>query len=233
MENDDGYEQFVPPAEPRQNQSRANNEVENDHGYDVVVPPAEPRQNQPRDNNREGNNGRDEFDRHAQQRDNIDGNNRRDDQVEPRENQQRGNNGEGSNDRNRIAVHKNINDRQGSFVNLDIVDNRKGDYLDGQRSAPGNEDMSSPKGWPMLQETSIGAMGNLNIPGNQHNERDCEVTCENVAHENDNQQLEEAYEDMNGSQALATSATARHPIENDDDVSGTYTNPVQCTDDIK
>ena len=218
VENEDGYDEAGPRAEQRQNQPRDNNGVENGDGYDEVGPRAERRQSQPRDNNGEGNNGRDN---------NIDGN------EEQRGNQQKRKNGEGSNDRNRIAVHKNINDRQGSFVNLDIVDNRKGDYLDGQRSAPGNEDMSSPKGWPMLQETSIGTMGNLNIPGNQHNERDCEVTCENVAHENDNQQLEEAYEDMNASQALATSATARHPIENDDDVSGTYTNPVQCTDDIK
>ena len=216
--------------------------MENDHGYDVVVPPAEPRQNQPRDNNREGNNGRDEFDRHAQQRDNIDGNNRRDDQVEPRENQQRGNNGEGSNDRNRIAMDTNFNNRQG--VNLDIVDIRKRDYLGGQRPAAGNEDMSFPQGLPMRQETFNGAMENLNIPGNQHrencNERDSEVTYENeVAHENDNQQSEEAYEDMNAPQAPATSqqsfesTTARHPTENDDDVSGTYTNLVQCTDDIK
>ena len=86
-------------------------------------------------------------------------------------------------------------------------------------------------------------MENLNIPDNQCREncskQDCEVTYENeIAPENDNQQLDEAYEDMNASQALATSqesfesATARHPIENDDDVSGTYTNAVQCTDGI-
>jgi len=148
-----------------------------------------------------------------------------------RGNQQRGNNrkgndggnGEGNNGSCRIVNDKDFNNRQISFVgaNRDIVDNQR-ENLSGQRSAAGYEDMSFPQGLPMLQDTSSGAMDSRNIPGNQHkensNQQDCDVKYENeVAHQNDNQQLQEAYEDMSASQALAT---ARQPVENDD-VSGT------------
>ena len=223
----DGGDEVVPVAEQRDNDRDGN-----DGGYEVV-PVAEQRVN-----DRDGNDGGDEVVPQAEQRSNDrDGNDGTyvfDPQAEQRGNRLRGNNGEGNNDRDRIVFNKYFNISQVSFhgANQDIVDNRRREHLDEQRSAAGNKDMSFHQG-----------LGNLNIPGNQHrencNEQGCEVTYENeVAHENDNQQLDEAYEDMNASRALATSqersesATARHPTENDDDVSGTYTNPVQCTDDI-
>ena len=232
-DGNDGRFEVVPPAELRKNRQRGNNRDGSDGAYEFD-PLAEQR-----GNNRDGNDGGDEAVALAQElrenqqrgnnKDGSDGAYEFDPQAEQKGNQQRGNNGEGNNDRQRIVFDKDFNSSQVSIhgVNQDIVDNRKREHLGRQRSAAGNKDMSFPQGLAMLQDTSIGAMKNLNIPGNQRrgncDEQGCEVTHENqVAHENDNQRLEEARE----------SATARYPIENDEDVSGTYTNPVQCTDDI-
>ena len=233
-ENDDGYE-FVGPADQIEDQQRVNNEEENNGGYEF-----DPRAEQI-DNSGDRHDGGSEFDAPRDNGRDENGNGYK--FVPPAE--QRGNSGEGNNDNFRIVINKDFSNRQVSSdgINQDIVDNQDREYLGGQRPVAGNKDMSFPQGLPMLQETSNGVMENLNIPGNQHrgncSEQGCEVTYGNeVAPENDNQQLDDAYEDMNASQALVTSqersesATTRRPVENDDDVSGTYTNPVQCTDDI-
>ena len=236
--NDGGYE-VIPLAGQRGNQQRDNNREGNDGGYEAVHLAGQ-RENQQRNNYREGNDGGYEAMHLARQRENQQRGNNRDGNdggyqalhlAGQRGNQQRGNNrkgnddgnGEGNNGSCRIVNDKDFNNRQISFVgaNRDIVDNQR-ENLSGQRSAAGYEDMSFPQGLPMLQDTSSGAMDSRNIPGNQHkensNQQDCDVKYENeVAHQNDNQQLEEAYEDMSASQALAT---ARQPVENDD-VSGT------------
>ena len=221
----------------RRNQLRGNDEEENDVGYEFVLMAEQ------RDNNGEGNDGGYEFAPIAGQRDN----------------QQRGNN-EVENDggyeaSHRIVIDKYLINPQASFGgennNRNIVDNQQRENLNRHQPATGYEDMSSPQGLSMPQETSSGTMESRDIPGNQHrensSEQDCVVSHENeVALENDNQQSEGASEDMSASQALAISpetsdgaravllqsATGRQAVENNDEVSGTYNNPVQCTDDI-